>query len=782
MIHENFMNKYGNGQLPSRPEVPGQKDESYYLRMCQYFMSNLANDTGTLIFAQSLNRGASRRSNKELRDYARGLQTIDKYLLQMGYEPDEIRKFRKSHISHQPIPLYPKFRNIMISKFLDLNLKAVPVATNEQARYERLMAKNKMKFLSDSRTRERVPTGMLPPMEPGVNNPEDVEYLYEIGGIQLPIELALQEALNYTLDNNEFESVAKMMIEDIIDLGGMACDLRSINGKQKIDYVDYGRVIARSSIYSDFRDSDVRGYTVQRKISDILMEDEDKIRRHWDQIKQAYHGHVGLDTYNYRSQTSGYREDYAGSANPLQGYSDFGVTVLKLYWLDTEDEHYVVGRHARGNQIFEKVNPDFNLSDRAKRAGKRMETYTIQYMYQANWIVGTDIVYGYGKVDNIVRQGEPGASQIIWPMMIYSSQEPSMTEKVIPFLDDLQLAILKRRDLIAKMPPGPRMLVYKNRIRDSVNLGKKTYNIRQILKMYQRDGLLILDEEDDYSLPGEANSSQKPPVEFMPSGIAEDLQILENTIAVSIDRIQQVTGINPVVDGTATKGDILKSVAESMQRSANNVLRPWMVDYIHFYQRMSENIAWRYQVGTIHGDIEIEYTPLNTSFSKFVSLGRDLLRYDLSIRVETADNDYYQFLLQDLLAKRELLPAESYFAIYNAIRNRDLKKAEWLLVKFTRQAKAEEQAAQERLMEIQSEQNARAGMAVEQAKAQAEMEKLRAEIQRMREQAGLDENKAQRDHAREIEKILVKAKKEGEANVDVVRENKQNSIFTTDNK
>ena len=379
--------------------------------------------------------------------------------------------------------------------------------------------------------------------------------------------------------------------------------------------------------------------------------------------------------------------------------------------------------------------------------------------------------------------GEPGSSSIIWPMPIYMAQEPSITEKVIPFIDDLQLALLKRRDLIAKIPPGPRMLIYKNKIKESVKMGKNTYNIRDLLKMYQREGILILDQVEDYAYPGEnLGGANQPPVEFMQSGVAEDINITEQTILVSLDRIQQTTGINPVVDGTATKSDILKHVSESMQQSANNVLRPWMNDYIHFFKTTSESLAWRYQVLTIGNDIDLTYTPLNSAFAKYIHLGQDVLRYDLGIRVETADAEYYSFLLQDLLAKRELLPPESYFAIYNAIRNRDLKKAEWLLIKFTRKAKEEEAQLQRELMQIQSEQNAKAGIAVEQAKQQMKMQELEAELGRMREQANLDEGKARQDHLREVEKILIKAKSEGEANVDVVRENKQNSVFTSDNK
>lgn len=769
-----YRSKYG--RIPN-PGVPGQGDEkTYYLNKVQELYSQFAHESGNLIFAK-LNHGPSRRANIELRDYARGLQSTGRYLKEAGYDQKEIEKFQSENISHQAFPIYPKFRNIMLSKISDLGLKPVVKAMDAAADYERLFKKSKMKLLRNPETIAHIPPQLARDDFPEAKTEQDVDFLFESGGAMLPVEIKMKDALDITARNSGWDVIEKMVGEDLIDLGGMAVDTRIINKKIVVDYVDFARVIIRPSIYPDFRDSDVRGYTVQRKISELLMEYEGEILAHWEELKEAYEGRGVMVGSPWRHEQRGYREDYAAQSSENSGYYDFGVTVLKMYWVDREEQKVVAGRHSRGSLIFEKVPMDFELSDRGRRAGKEVRIYPIQKIYQCHWVVGTNIIFGYGPADTIVREGESGAKRLVWPMLVCAAQEPSMTEKVIPYIDDAHIAILKRRDLITKMPPGPRMLVYKNRIRDSVTMGEKTYEFRDIVKMYQREGFLIMDEEDDYSMPGEDLGSKTPPVDFLPSGIAEDLQILEQSIAVSLDRIREITGINPLIDGTATKADILKSVAESMRQSANNALRPWMELYISFYKQINQSLIWRYQIKSATGEIDLGYLPSPEGTGRKVMLTSDIMRHELGLKVEIADGQYYQFLLQDLMAKRELITPEGYFAVFNALQDRDLKKAEYLLISFTRQAEERAHQRQLELVQAQSRSNAEAGVAVEQERQKAEMVKLQKEIEKMREEAALKEQLSIAAHGRELEKIAMKAKADSEGNLKVVRENKNSDIF-----
>ena len=774
---ELFQDKYKAlyGKI-AEPSPLMEKDEQYYRQKVQYFYTQFAHEYGSIVHA-STNFSSSRRTTKELRDYGRGLQNLDKYLRELGYGEKELDRFRRDNISYQPFPIWTRFRNQIMNRFLDMNLKANTYALDEHANVERVMKANELKLVRQQATREMVPKGTMPGDEfPSYLSTEDIDFLMRIGEIRLQVEIMIKDALDISFYKSGMPTLQKMWLEDFVDLGGMACDLELMNNIQKVVYVDYGRTIVRSSIYPDYRDSDVRGYTTVRKVSELLMIDEQAIRNNFDQLRESYKAVYPYDPAIMYNQQQGFREDYSFNQNPYGQYADFGTTIAKFYWLDTDTERYVVGRHPRGSKIFERVGADFTLSERGERAGKVIQEFPIQYMHRASWVVGTDIMFDYGKTDIIVRQGQNGAKEIVWPMGIYSSNEPSLTEKVIPFIDDIQIALLKKRDLIAKIPPGPRMVIYKDKLRETIRLNNEDYSIRQLVKMYQREGLLVLERAQEYTLPGDVPANKNQVIEFIESGVAEDIAITDESINAGLRRIQETTGMNPVADGTASQGDMLKSVVESLRLSANSALRPWMESYVVFYQNLSAALAWRYQLITAFGEFVLGTLPLHEGLGRLVKIGPDLLKYDLGIAIEVNDAQYYQFLMQDLLTKRELLPAEAYFLVYNALNQGDLRKAEYYLIRFTQMAKQQEHERQMQIVQAQAASNAQAGVAVEQERQKIEMTKLEGELYKLREQAIIAEEQAKRDHSRRMTEIQFEKSLEKDMAVATVRENRSKEL------
>lgn len=756
------------------PVVPGEKADDYYRDKVRYYYTQYSHEGGTLMSAAS-NFGVSRRTVRDLRDYGRALQDVGKYLREIGYKDREIAKFRTENISYQPAPTWPRFRNQIISKFLDLNLTASTFALDERANIERLTKVNQFKITRQAETQSVVPS-LLPSDDLPKNlDLQDIDYLLQIGEIQLDFEVMAKDALDMTFYKSRLPTLQKMWLEDFVDLGGVACDTYLVNNTQKVDYVDYARVIIRSSIYPDYRDSDVRGYTSQKKVSELLMIDEDSIRPHLGKLKESYAGMQSADP-NYYYNNQGFREDYTTNASLNGNYYDFGVTVCRFYWLDTEVQRFVVGQHSRGSRIFERVADDFELSERGIRAGKRVEEYPIQFMYRCSWIVGTDIIFDYGKADIIARPGQNGAKELVWPMQVYTATEPSLTEKVIPFIDDIQIALFKKRTLIAKIPPAPRMLIYKDKLRETLRVGDETYTIRELMKMYQREGILLLERSSEYTLPGDIPANKNEVIEFIESGIAEDVAIIENTIAISLQRIQEATGMNPIVDGTAAQTDMLKSVVESLKLSANSALRPWLESYAEFYKILASTLIWRYQIIAALGDSVLGTLPISGGLSKIVRIGPGLLKYDLGVGVRINDAQYFEFLMQDLMSKRELLPPESYFMIFNALNDKDLRKAEYYLIRFTRAAKEEAHQQQMQLVQAQAQSNAEAGVSVERERQKAEIVKIEKELAKMREEFALAEVKSQKDHGRKIEEIQLTEALKKDTSVATVRENRSKEV------
>jgi hypothetical protein len=772
-LADKYEQEYGMPDPSSH--YPGEKPPAYYLQKMQYYYSHLAHEHGSLVYAAN-NYGSSRRNYKELRDYGRGLQAVNKYLQQIGYSEQEIEKFRRDNISYQPLPIWPKFRNIIFSKFYDLNLSAQVKAQNDEANLERAFIKNRMKLVRQPETRMAAPPGTLPTdQHTELQTPDDVDFMFKIGGIQLPIEIGLKDDLDKTLEASDYKEIEKMILEDLVDMAGMAIDTRLVNDKLILDYVDFARIIVRSSIYPDFRDSDVRGYTAQRKVSELLLQDEAAIRENWDQLKEAYHGHVHFTNHYLYNQNIGFREDYMNYNQWRGNYSDFGVSVVKLYWVDTENHHFVVSKRYGRSRQFEPVQADFNLSERAMRAGKELQTVPIQSLYKCNWIPGTNIIFDYGKADTVVRPGQVGAKKLVWPLTIYAAQEPSLTEKVVPHIDSINIATYKKRDVISKIPPAPRMLIFKSMIKDTVKLGDEVYTLRDIVKNYYRDGIMVVDEMEEFTLPGEEITNRKDPIRFLPSGIEGELDSIETDIAMGIDKLRQISGINEVADGSGTAPDMLKSVIQGMQTATNNALRPWLERYIQFFKNFNSSLVWIYQLYRVAGLLPSDQ--LYNAYGQVIrQAGPDLLRYDLGLNVVVNDQTYLEFLMQDLMSKKEMIPPKVYFTIFNAINDKDVKKAEYFLIKASAEA---DQLAHTRQMEVAqatAEGNKAAAIAAEQERRQTLGMELEKDIQVMMREFELNELSRQNEHGRQKDMETHKGEIQRKISVETVRANNANRL------
>ena len=257
---ENYGKKFEAGDFGAEFKIP-QTKEDYRERM-EFMYGMYSYGITTQGFSKYFNSGNGGRSVKELRDHARGVQDTSIYLDQVN--PINKKNGRRPlNISSDILRIIPKFRNIIKDKFKSIMLSPHTEATNEEARLERLIRKNKMVLSRQPATQAFVEQTSFTlekgPEEAGINDEADVEFLYNMGGMRLAMEIALKDAIDITLDRSGWDVIWDLIIEDIIDLNGMAVDQVAHNGQERIKYVDLKKIVASPSVYPDFRDSDHRG-------------------------------------------------------------------------------------------------------------------------------------------------------------------------------------------------------------------------------------------------------------------------------------------------------------------------------------------------------------------------------------------------------------------------------------------------------------------------------------------------------------------------------------------
>lgn len=701
---------YGSGKL-SNPD--GEvKDEKYALEKVQYYYGMFASGQ-TLVSPnyQITQSGRVKRSIHELRAHARGVQSPLKYqnMLDPVRRKGEGKGHRRWNISWDPIKVLSRHRNDIKDKFMSLMLTPTTKAFNEIANEERLTLKNTLKLQVLPETKAFI-AGDYVPQDVEIEDadtPEDVEFLYKMGGLQLPIEIELKDIIDSVVQYSDWPVIAEMCIEDVIDLNAMAIDVEEVNGEDRIKYVDFAKAIIEPSVYPDFRDSTFRGYVESMKPEMLFLQypEEFSDPKLKEEVKNLSLGQLGYD----RLLGDGRREDFAFHTNSL--YSDFGVKTVKMYWVDYETKGYIVGRHPSGNKILKEVK---EFTKVAKDAGLEYVERSIPFLYQARWIVGTDIILGFSPVDAIVRDSK----RVQFPMPVYCGHEQSIIEKCIATDDDLQIANYKRRNVIRKIPPYPRMVLFKDKLKDSINIAGEDYSIGDQLREFQLEGIMVLEGRDEYNLPGEDISKrERIPYEFLPSGALEDLTIFTNEVNAAIERIRTQIGQTDISTESQKVSYMSGGFIQTLNAAASSAIRPYINLYINATKSMYRYIARHHQVKVLAGEVRVRLPEGGT-----LKVDRRIMEYDFNIDVDIVSSDYINILLADLNTRRDLIPPPAYFTIMNAIQDGDVKKAQYLLAKYTDKA---EKIAHQRNLEIQAA-TAQANQAAAAASMQVEQSKIQA--------------------------------------------------------
>ena len=757
------------------------KDDSYYLEVCKKVYRMYADGWTHLNPLGVRNEGTSRRSVKELRDYGRGVIDVRKFQDRLDPKIDKgkNRGRRRWNISWDPLRVYSKTRNIMKSKISSLVLVPSTQAIDEEARLERMMKKNRAKLLRNDNMKMFMQGTGFVPEEPqdmaGVETQEEIDMLYEMGGIRLAAEIKMKDAIDKLMENSSWSVISGMAIEDIIDLNGLAVDQVSENGMEVLKYVDASKVVVRPSIYPDFRDTDFRGYVTYMRINEIIDRDPTVDKK---MLRDLAKRQARVGNYGSLGRGYGHREDYArGSSMNYDLYNDdFGIQVMKLYWIDEEVSRYVTGYRKGGVRQFEKVDPDFELSKRGQKAGKEIEEVAIHKLYECHWVIDTDVIFGFGEVDTIVKEGQPGSKKVVWPMTIYMEDEMSVTEKCISFDDDLQTNLFKMRHLISKLPPGPRMVIFQSMVSDTVQLGDETYTILDMYANFQREGLFVVNDSESYQLPGEDNSYGKSPVMPIPIDVQNDYNMFRQGMLDAIENMRQVTGINEFVDGTSNKPDTLKHVAASMGEAANNAIKPYVMLYTEAFQAICKFGAMKFQLKALDGPVKLGVASTIDQYIRDVTLDKEVFKHDWRISVSVYSDETRQMLIQELQLRKEQIPVATYFSIWNMIMDGDFKKAEWRLAVEVKRAEKEAHQKQLEIAQATASGNAQAVVAGEQAKAKTISAQSNAKIQEIKFQTDEDIRKARELMGMEMQKAQQEAKLMEERELKVVRANNQNRL------
>lgn len=772
---EDFQKGFKKGEYKIPTEMdPNRMDKDYYLAWARYVWSQYVSDRTLLPFGGYLPSG---RSMEEVRAYALGKQDKSIYMdILDDCDPNKNEGYL--NINWDNVQILTKFRDLVRGKMITMDFDVVTTAIDETSTKERMEQMNMMKLLTNPAIMEVfAATGVMPSnvkLPPGLETPEDIEMYNKMGGLRLSQELMIQDAIEVTNYESRWDTLRGQLAENIIDFNiySTITYVEKTTGIVKKDIIDPKELVCRPSKYQDHRDIDFAGRVKSKTIQEIRLE-SDLTEEALYKIARLYKGRFGnsaeigdFSEYDYQNTSRNKLGGVVGGGDTLRLYDNFSVHVLEFYFIGKEAEKYIMGFHNDGNFIYDQVDLQAELDKKASKKGKEMDVKTIEYVYRCQWIVGTEYVFDCEKETEVVRQGYDGCRRAILPITIYSDRTPSLMERCIPYVDDIQLAVLKKRNVLAKMPPGPRWAVDKSLMEDSIMIGQTQYTILDMIELFPKTGIFVYESRGEWE-DSEMSGSNRPPIMPMPAGVAEDIQILMNDFAFNVELLRQVTGISEVTDGTSDQRDMLVKVMEGLQAAANNSLRPHFQVYYGGYQNDCQYTAYKWKSALVSGDIKSAYIPIGDNIIKPVLLTKDLYNYDMGIKVllKPTQEDK-QLLLQQLFQDKEnnkISPGD-YYVAYNMIQAGDLKKAQLFLAKASERWMMRLQQMEIEKMNAQAQGNAQAAVVSEQARMQTEQVKIQGEKEKLILEYELRKQENAQLHGYKMEEITreVQSKTDGD--------------------
>ncbi len=642
--------------------------------------------------------GNPARTIGELRAYARGRQYSAKYrevvtkALTDSADPNLQAAASPQNVSWENTRVAEKFLAIARSKIASMNFDPEVCAYDSFSNAERNRAIAADRLAATPQMQQLAQQVGVPltinPIAQAMQN--DIEAAANLGAYLLPVEAQLQDACMITLNATDWLTIKNQMIDDLLEIGFAGFDTTFSQKEKavKIKYIDPAGAIIPVSAYADCRDVPFAGYIEDVTIASIR---EDIVEKYGEASEQILYGmatQYGNYYPNVRSRAnmganfrSGeFRRDFAAT-NGRQVYDTFMVSIMHLKFMAVQE---IEGSH-------------------------------VPFEYQVKWVIGTNYVFDASPVYGQAREGRPGSVKSLSSCGFYVLPGSSMVEKIVPFIDDLEIATRKLRLLMANMPAGPNRSIDLARMNSVVQVGSKEYNLLDLLAVERATGTLIFSSTNEFDDP--SRGSQASPIQPQSTGIEGPMTIVQTAIINAVNDIRNTTGVNEAADGSASPQDMLGVVMTNLNQAANAALSSEFLASNMLHMMAANRIVKKYQSVIVDGEITLTETRQSIAGLHAVTLTKDISLRDLRITVKLAPSqDDIAMAMQMAVARLQenKITQADMLVVFQMLRAGNWKLAQLYMAKAI--------ATQERVIAQQAAQNQMA-----QAAAQSELAKIQAE-------------------------------------------------------
>ena len=677
-----------------------------------------------------------------LRLYAKGDQDIRRYKDEFSVNGD----LSYLNLDWTPVPIIPKFVDIVVNGMQDrdfmINAQSVdPTGLANRREYIdtlRAEMQNKEELLG---LQELTGVDVFENSVDSLPGSEEELQLHLQLDYKQGVEVAIENAVDYELNLNEFKNTKYRYNYDLVTIGIGAVKHQFIPGEGiKIEYVDPANLV--------YSDTDSRFY------DDIQYAGEVK-RVHVNELQKQFPNMSQDEVATLENIGGSIADNYnAVPYNRDQGDEGY-VDVLFGCYKTTHNEIYKMRDTSAGVQ--RAILKDKNFSPPAdKRSGFEKTSRTNEVIYEFVKVVGRDILLKWELAKNMIRPSLQ-SPKVILPYVIsspkqYKGKIYSLVKRMEKYADAIQLAHLKIQQVIQKMTPSGVFIDIEGLA--EVDLGNGTrYNPQMALDMYLQTGTILGRSITD---EGEFNHGRIP-VQELAGSVGAQLQPLLSDYEYNLQQIRNVTGLNEARDGTTPDPKALVGVQKLAAANSNTATRHILESAEYLMRRIAEGVSLRIS------DL-LEFSPHKEDYINAIGKYnveilddlKNLHHHEFGIFIEIGPDEVEKQMLQNHI---QAAISRGELKIEDAVdieRIKNLKLANQMLKLKRKQRDEQEQANQQANIEKQNEGLLQVAQGTEQAKAQAQQIITQSEIQLEQTKAQLELQRLEAEKEGEKELILFK--------------------------
>jgi len=210
---------------------------------------------------------------------------MEKYLDILCPKDEHGKRNTLLDLSLDPFSVIPKFRSLVIGKFLKMHHEIEANAIDEKSGGEKRNMRSKL-WAKSIIEKELAPFKEM--MSSGIElsqaskiipkSIEELDMIESTGGFKLKWEIGMEKLLKDAFYISDWENIKYRIYEDIFDVAMLATKdyTDKVSGKAKTDYVDIERLVCRNSNHKKFDNIDYAGEILSISPNDIrVMAGED---------------------------------------------------------------------------------------------------------------------------------------------------------------------------------------------------------------------------------------------------------------------------------------------------------------------------------------------------------------------------------------------------------------------------------------------------------------------------------------------------------------------------